>query len=77
MQDTYAMTRTLTARMDGQERPIGALHAHVEPGRMGSMSVEIYDADAWAQNAQAAAEAMEIFRELAIAFAAEHGGVLI
>lgn len=77
MQDTYAMTRTLTAVTDGQARPIGALHAHVEPGRMGSMSVEIYDADAWAQNAQAAAEEMEIFREQAIAFAAEHGGVLI
>lgn len=77
MKDTFAFSRQVSIEEGGVTRAIGALHVRVEPDRLSTMTAEIFDAQAWTAHAAQAAEQIAVFRELAQAFALEHGGVLL
>lgn len=77
MKDTFSFSRPIAVSADGAELMIGMLHAHVEPGRMGSMTLEIFDEQALSANAVAVGDQIAAFREVATAFAQDHGGMLL
>lgn len=77
MKDTFSFSRQMTVTVGGAEQVIGMLHAHVEPGRMGSMTLEIFDEQAVGANAVEIGDQIAVFREMAEAFARDHGGMLV
>lgn len=77
MKDTFSFSRQMTVNVGGAEQVIGMLHAHVEPGRMGTMTLEIFDEQAVSANAVDIGDQIAAFREVASAFAHDHGGMLV